>query len=192
MKTIIQLGRAGVLTAFLAMSAFATPSFAQDKPAPATGAENVAPATKPEKKRMTREERVQRMIARFDANGDGKITPEEFTKAADTAFAALDTDGDGQVTKEEFAKRAEAMKAARKSWTAARRSDAADQDQKKAQFEALRAFPGWRARMFERADADKSGGLSRKEMEDRAAAYFKRHDRNGDGVLDASDFARKS
>ena len=191
MKNIVHLGFASLLAGLVAASGFAAPSLAQEKPASAAAADVPSPA-KPEKKRMTREERVQRLIARFDSNSDGKISPDEFTRAADAAFASLDANGDGQVTKEEFAKRADAMKTARKAWVAARRSDAADQDQKKAQFEALRAFPGWRARMFERADADKSGGLSRKEVEDRAAAYFKRRDRNGDGFLDASDFARKS
>jgi Ca2+-binding EF-hand superfamily protein len=49
------------------------------------------------------------MFAKKDANGDGKISKEEFLKGAkdaakaEEAFAKKDKDKDGSLTKEEFA-----------------------------------------------------------------------------------------
>ena len=47
------------------------------------------------------------MVKRADADGDGKVSRDEFIKARTTAleqaFARMDTDGDGKLSKEEFA-----------------------------------------------------------------------------------------
>jgi Ca2+-binding EF-hand superfamily protein len=47
--------------------------------------------------------RVMRIIfALMDANGDGKLTLEEFQAAHERIFKAMDTDHDGTVTLEEM------------------------------------------------------------------------------------------
>ena len=63
-----------------------------------------AQAPKGEKPKMSPEE----MFKKKDANGDGKVSKEEFTKGAKDAakaeagFAAKDKDKDGNLTLEEF------------------------------------------------------------------------------------------
>lgn len=42
-----------------------------------------------------------RMLARMDADGDGRVTREEFTVGLDAQFKALDKNGDGVVTADE-------------------------------------------------------------------------------------------
>ena len=49
-----------------------------------------------------RAERMKDRFARFDTNGDGKVTVEEFVAARTARMATLDTDGDGVISPEEF------------------------------------------------------------------------------------------
>lgn len=42
-----------------------------------------------------------RVLARFDANGDGRVTRDEFTVGVDALFKAMDRNGDGVVTADE-------------------------------------------------------------------------------------------
>ena len=42
-----------------------------------------------------------RMMERMDANGDGKVTREEFMQGHDAMFDAMDTNGDGVIDAEE-------------------------------------------------------------------------------------------
>jgi hypothetical protein len=44
-------------------------------------------------------------MKRIDANGDGKLTVEEFTAAGEQMFARLDDNGDGKLAKDEMPKR---------------------------------------------------------------------------------------
>lgn len=48
---------------------------------------------------------AERMIARFDANDDGVLSPDEMATppAPATMFERLDTDGDGTISEDEFA-----------------------------------------------------------------------------------------
>ncbi|MCX7864901.1 MAG: EF-hand domain-containing protein [Novosphingobium sp.] len=42
-----------------------------------------------------------KMLKMADADGDGRISPAEFTAAADKRFAAIDADNDGRITMQE-------------------------------------------------------------------------------------------
>ena len=102
----------------------------------------------------------------IDANGDGKITPEEMSTAGNARFAAGDTDGDGLMSQEE-------MVAAMIEHAKIRGSERV-------------------ARMFERRDANGDGFLSMDEMrpsEDRHARMFDRLDADGDGAISKDEVA---
>jgi len=108
------------LPTFAALVAMASvSSFAEDKPeakAPesAAAATPAAPGAKPEKPKLTPEERFKKM----DANNDGALSLEEFlgkakpeAKAAkEEEFKKLDTDGNGSLSLEEFVARGKKKK----------------------------------------------------------------------------------
>jgi len=48
------------------------------------------------------EARGAERFARIDANGDGMISPEEFSVRAKAHFTRADKDGNGEITKQEF------------------------------------------------------------------------------------------
>ena len=48
------------------------------------------------------------------------------------------------------------------------------------------------SRMFERADADRNGTLTKAELETAAAAMFKQCDRNGDGFITLDEMGKRS
>ena len=50
------------------------------------------------------------MLARADADGDGKVSRAEFAAAPSPGFDRLDADGDGTVTQAEFAAAAQALR----------------------------------------------------------------------------------
>lgn len=109
-------------------------------------------------------------FAELDADGDGRITAEDFEARRAERFAAFDTNGDGQVSRTEF----EAEASAR----AAERAGA----------------------IFERLDVDGDGMLSRDviEMLSRdvielgggamAPRMIDRFDTDGDGAISAEEF----
>lgn len=135
------------------------------------------------------QQRHAAMIERLDADKNGKVSLDEFKANISTAFKIFDTDGNGEVTKDEIKARHAAFKDARKAVR-----DAADADKDKAR-EALRASgPYWMpgaGKMFERADADKNGTVTKAEMETAAAAMFKQRDRNGDGFITVDEIGKR-
>ncbi|MCA8879227.1 MAG: calcium-binding protein [Rhodobacteraceae bacterium] len=106
-------------------------------------------------------------FAVLDMNGDGTVTAEEFTAWRQNQFAAADADGNGTLSAEETA-----------AWIEARM---AEREARMAQM------------MIARLDADKDGALSLSElpganMGNRLAWM----DQNGDGSIDAQEFADAS
>jgi Ca2+-binding EF-hand superfamily protein len=57
-------------------------------------------------------ERIKERVMRADANGDGKVTPEEMTAAVGPLFERFDTDHDGAITKAEAEAAVAKMRAA--------------------------------------------------------------------------------
>ncbi|MBK8175532.1 MAG: EF-hand domain-containing protein [Rhodospirillales bacterium] len=98
------------------------------------------------------------MLERFDTNGDGKITKEEFETQRNERFASMDKNGDGQISLDEF--------------------QSAPPPQ---------PSPARMEQMFKRADTNGDGVISKDELENRGDMRFDRLDKNGDGVVTAEE-----
>ena len=116
-----------------------------------------------------KDQAVQLVFQRFDANGDGKITNADFMKIGDQDFLAFDANKDGSVSKKEFldpkphhlvnvsaADLAEAVKI----WT--RQFDQLDTDKNGVLSEAEHQKAGKRS--FAHMDANKDGAITLAEM----------------------------
>ena len=128
------------------------------------------------------EKRAEQMLKRLDTDKDGKISKDEMLARATQTFHRLDADGNGKVTKAEVDAKREAFRDARKAFREVKANDGEARD---AARKALRdaRIDRMGGRMFERADADKNGILTKTEMETAAAAMFQKRDRNGDGFI---------
>ncbi|MHA7772055.1 EF-hand domain-containing protein [Roseibium sp. M-1] len=94
----------------------------------------------------------------FDADGDGKVSREDFDAKRAELFALADTSGSGSFTLEDFGP----------LW--------------------LAVNEGRIVNMFQRADADGSLGISAEEQATHQERMLKRADRNKDGVITKADF----
>jgi len=103
----------------------------------------------------------QRMMERFDANGDGKITAEEMAEVRTKAMTTYDADKDGALTLDEF----------KGLWN---------------EFMQRRQVRG-----FQHLDTDGDGKLSMEELKTPTEHMFSRMDRNDDGVVNEDDMKRK-
>lgn len=112
--------------------------------------------------KVSRDEAAAFFAAAFviiDANGDGKMTQQEFTTALPNDIAkAMDTDRDGKVTRREFI-----------LWYVAREPKPTANPAKGA--------------AIKHADEDGDGALSSDEFERLAEAIFAKWDANGDGAI---------
>ncbi len=90
----------------------------------------------------------QQMMERLDTDHDGKISPAEWKAATDQRFTKTDTNGDGFVSLDEM--------------TAAREARSAERRKKHG------------AAMFERADTNQDGKLSKAEYEASAQKMYER------------------
>lgn len=101
-------------------------------------------------------------LGKFDSNGDGKVTREEFLAASKERFERMDADKNGKISSEEL-----------RSYMIERR-DARIQDK------------------FKRIDADNDGNVSRDEYLEhkrrQAEQHFSRMDADGDGKLTTAEF----
>ncbi len=136
------------------------------------------------------EDRAERMLKRLDTNGDGKISQEEMLVQASATFDRFDADKNGEVTKAEVDAKREAFRDARKAF---REIKSSDDDARKAARQALSdaRMDRMGSRMFERADADSNGTLTKVEMETAATAMFKQRDRNGDGFITPDEIGKR-
>ncbi len=136
------------------------------------------------------ERRAERMMNRLDTDKDGKVSQAEMLASAMQAFERLDTDKNGEVTKAEVDAKREAFRDARKAFRAVKATEGEARD---AARQALRdaRMDRMGLRLFERADADKSGTLTKAEMETAAAAMFKQRDRNGDGFITPDEIGKR-
>lgn len=108
----------------------------------------------------------------LDADGDGKVTQAELTSHAQARFEAADSDGDGKLSRAELDARMAARQAAMRTRMIAWRD--ADGDGSLSMSE-IGGGPG--EMMFEQADRDGDGAVSRAEFE----KMKQRHGRHGDG-----------
>lgn len=155
------------------------------------GAIDTADAGQPKGKGKNREERAERMLKRLDANNDGKVSQDEMLAGATKTFERFDADKNGEVTKAEVDAKREAFRDARKAFREVKASDGeARQEARKALREARIDRMG--SRMFDRADADKNGTLTKAEMETAAATMFKSRDANGDGFITADEIGKRN
>ena len=135
------------------------------------------------------EERAERMLKRLDANNDGKVSQDEMLQRASETFQRFDTDKNGEVTKAEVDAKHEAFRDARKAFREVKATDGEAREAARKTLSEAR-FDRMGGRMFERADADKNGTLTKVEMETAAAAMFKQRDRNGDGFITADEMGK--
>lgn len=98
------------------------------------------------------------MFDRFDINGDGKITREEFDEANAQRFEQLDVNKDGSITFEELTAQSKGQNAQR-----------------------MRA-------LFDHADKNGDGRLDKDEFAAISDMQFERIDINGDGVITREEF----
>lgn len=136
-----------------------------------------------------REQRAERMLNRLDTDKDGKISQAEMLARASQAFERFDTDKNGVVTKAEVDAKREAFRDARKAYRAVKATEGEARDTARAALRDAR-MDRMGLRMFERADADKNGSLTKAEMETAANAMFKKRDRNGDGFITIDEMGK--
>ena len=106
-------------------------------------------------------------LTEMDTNNDGQITQAEVTAFHAARFADADANNDGAISKDEFMSVIEARFDGNIPERAAKRID----------------------RMFDRMDADNSGGITMDEQNsgERTARMFERLDADDDGTISAEE-----
>ena len=109
------------------------------------------------------------MVKRADADGDGKVSRDEFIKARTTAleqaFARMDTDGDGKLDEKEVEAGAAQARAMGPAGLGGFRRPDADRPQRPGGDRPQRPGAGAMAEQgFDRMDADGDGKLSKEEF----------------------------
>lgn len=138
---------------------------------------------KGEREGMRRGPDLEQMFGRFDTNGDGTITREEFDTPREARFAAADSDGDGKLSAEEMLARAQERAKARIDAMIATRDT--DGDGMLSPDEMPQPRAERRARMFERLDADGDGSVTMAEAEAAMQRFMeRRHGGPGRGTRD--------
>jgi Ca2+-binding EF-hand superfamily protein len=162
--------------------------------------------------------RIERMIERFDSNGNGAIELEEISAQRTAMFNSVDADQSGTLNKDELAALSEIRRSerdqAREEMRAERQKD---REERRAERQGQRGEGkmGGHGRMgqehagrgegmrgegrgmgrhggpsMERLDADNNGEISAQEFAAMETRMFERFDRNGDNKIDVTDFYR--
>jgi Ca2+-binding EF-hand superfamily protein len=111
----------------------------------------------------------------LDTDGNGQITMLEMQATAQARFQNVDTDGDGFLTQAELEANAQDRVKDRVARMIEHMDENGDGKLAPDEMKGKRRDP---ARMFERIDADKSGGISKAEF-DEARANMKEHRGHG-------------
>ena len=117
------------------------------------------------------------MMRRFDADNDGKVTQDEFTKRVEERFARLDLDSDGAITDADLP-------------PMMRGRNILSSDAGESRGWGRRGGRRGMARMIERlreANVDKDDRVTKDEVLAAATGRFAQRDRNSDGVIDEAD-----
>ena len=134
-----------------------------------------------------------------DSDGDGRISQAEFTAGALQRFEARDADRNGTLTTEEAQANREARRAERRDQAFQRMDANSDGMISRAEFDARgaergdgqRGRGGWgrggRGGRGDHAGRIEADGVTRAEVEARAAERFSRMDSNNDGYLTQED-----
>lgn len=111
----------------------------------------------------------------LDADGDGRITPEEMAAHRQARFEGADSDGDGALSRDELISRMIARQAERMAAYADHMIERHDADGNGLLSpDEMKAGGG--GKMFRRADADGDGAISRAEFDEMRAQMQSRHE----------------
>ena len=123
---------------------------------------------------------AEKLIERFDSDGDGKLAVSELPERMQKRFAKVDADEDGFVSAAElktaFENRVEKEKGNR---------DGADKGSRKNEKQDQRKIDP--AKFMQRLDQDGNEKISLTEAPKRLQAGFSRADSNGDGFVDLAE-----
>jgi Ca2+-binding EF-hand superfamily protein len=117
---------------------------------------------------------MERMLRRFDADNDGKVTRAEMEAWVAQRFARMDLDGDGKITDADLPPIMRGLNVL---------SSDTPMEGRGRHRRMMRMI-----RMLRRANTNNDGEVTKAEVLAAAAKRFERFDRNKDGVIDKSDF----
>lgn len=104
-----------------------------------------------------RSRHAERLLRLYDTNGDGKISLAEINADQARMFTALDVNGDKSMSVDEMRRRGRSLEIFRTTT------------------------------LFDLLDVNGDGKLSVAELQAPSQRWFKRYDKNGDGVMDADE-----
>jgi hypothetical protein len=136
-----------------------------------------------------------RQFARVDANGDGRITPEDRAagreRRREAMFSRMDADNNGSITRAEWDSAGAAMdqrREARRSEGGDRRGAAGRPTVAEGQVRGRSGRRGQMSRtLLANADANRDGAIDRTEFLAAATTRFDRLDANRDGSVTADE-----